>query len=258
MFIDINGIKTNYISEGENNGEILLLLHGWGSNIKLFDGIVKFASAKYHVYALDMAGFGETAEPPTAWCVDDYVDYVLLFCEKMGIREAVLLGHSFGGRVIIKLTTRENSPLKCSKIILTDSAGIKPKKTLKAKVRQRCYKIGKGFLQLPPVKKLAPNALDRLRRKNGSADYLAASSVMRQCLVKVVNEDLTGYLPKITASTLLIWGRNDDATPLSDGQKMEKLIPDAGLVVLENCGHYAFLEQSAQFLRIIGSFLNIS
>lgn len=102
-----------------------------------------------------------------------------------------------------------------------------------------------------------PNALDNLRKKNGSADYNAASPIMRQCLVKVVNEDLTPLISNIKASTLLIWGEKDDATPLSDGQLMEKLIPDAGLVVLENSGHYAFLEQGVRFCRIISSFFNI-
>lgn len=256
MFIDVFGVKTNYISEGE--GENLLLLHGWGSNIKLFDGIIRFASQKYHVYALDMAGFGETAEPPAPWGVDEYADYVLEFCRLMGITKTIMLGHSFGGRVIIKTLSRENCPIECTKIILTDSAGIKPKKSVSARIRQRSYKIGKGFLSLPPVKKLAPNALENLRKKNGSADYNAASPMMRHCLVKVVNEDLTDCLPKIKASSLLIWGRNDDATPVSDGQLMEKLIPDAGLVVLENCGHYAFLEQQGMFLRVLGSFLNIT
>ena len=81
---------------------------------------------------------------------------------------------------------------------------------------------------------------------------------MRQCLVKVVNEDLKPLLPRINPSTLLIWGENDDATPLSDGQIMEKEIPDAGLVTLKNAGHYAFLDQWFMFSRVIDSFLNIN
>lgn len=256
MFIDIDGVKTNYLAEGA--GENLLLLHGWGANIKLFEGIVKYCAGKYRVYALDMAGFGETAEPPRPWSVDDYADYVLKFCEMNGIKKTVLLGHSFGGRVIIKMLSRPDCPIACEKAILTDSAGIKPKKTLRAKARQRGYKIGKGFLSLPPIRAIAPDALDKLRKSHGSADYNAAGPIMRQCLVRAVNEDLTDCLPKIKASTLLVWGRNDDATPVSDGKIMEGLIKDAGLVVLENCGHYAFLEQQGQFLRIIGSFLNIT
>lgn len=255
MFIDIDGIRTNCIVEGE--GENVLLLHGWGANIKLFDSIIKNLSTHYKVFAVDLPGFGETSEPKEAFGVDGFVDFVLKFCEKMGIKDTILLGHSNGGRIIIKLLARDNCPLNVTKIILTDSAGIKPKKTLKAKLKTRCYKLGKGFFTLKPIHAMFPKALENLRNKSGSADYKVASPIMRQCLVKIVNEDLTELLPKIKAETLLIWGENDDATPLSDGKLMEKLIENSGLVVLENCGHFAFLEQNFRFLRIIDSFLDI-
>jgi pimeloyl-ACP methyl ester carboxylesterase len=90
--------------------------------------------------------------------------------------------------------------------------------------------------------------------KRGSADYQQASGTVRQSLVRVVNEDLRGLLPHIAAPTLLIWGENDADTPLSDGKMMERLIPDAGLVVFEGAGHYAYLEQPVRFCRIIETF----
>ena len=80
---------------------------------------------------------------------------------------------------------------------------------------------------------------------------------MRQTLVKVVNEDLCDLMPNVKCPTLLIWGKNDDATPLSDGEKMEKLMPEAALVKFEGAGHYSFLECQAQFLRVLASFMNI-
>lgn len=107
------------------------------------------------------------------------------------------------------------------------------------------------------MRALFPDALENLRKRHGSADYLAASPLMRQTLVRTVNEDLAPLLPKIKAEVLLIWGENDDATPLSDGKRMEKEMPDAALVVIENAGHYAFLEQQYTFLRILSSYLKI-
>lgn len=156
------------------------------------------------------------------------------------------------------MASQENLPFKISKIVLVDSAGILPKKTFKQKVRQRFYKIGRRFLETRLMKKLFPTALDAFRKKMGSADYNAASPIMRQSLVLAVNEDLTSLLPKISAPTLLIWGDKDTATPLSDGQLMEKSIPDAGLVVLEGAGHFSFLEQPYVFQQVIKSFLKIS
>ncbi len=251
----VDNIRINYEQKG--SGDLIVLLHGWGSNIKLFSNLIDLLSKKYTVVAMDMPGFGESQEPPSAWCVDDYVDFVIKFLADYDAKQVMLLGHSFGGRVIIKLNSRKNLPFTVSKVILVDSAGILPPKSNKKSWRTRKYKMGKAFLSTKIMRKIAPNALEKLRVKYGSADYVAASPLMRQVLVKVVNEDLEPLLPNIKCPTLLIWGVNDTATPLSDGEKMEKLIPDAGLVKLENAGHYSFLEQQFLFNRVMCSFMKI-
>lgn len=255
MIKNINNIKINYEQKGE--GELVVLLHGWGSNIKLFENLIELLSAKYKVVAMDMPGFGESEEPPSAWCVDDYVDFVIDFLKGMNAKKVTLLGHSFGGRVIIKLNSRKNLPFEINKVILVDSAGILPPKSNKKSFRTYYYKFGKAVLSTGIAKKIAPDALENFRKKMGSADYAAASPLMRQVLVKVVNEDLEPLLPNIKCPTLLVWGVNDTATPLSDGEKMEKLIPDAGLVKLENAGHYSFLEQQFTFNRVMSSFMKL-
>lgn len=251
----INNININYVDKG--SGDLVVLLHGWGSNIKLFANLIDLLSAKYRVLAMDMPGFGESEEPPSAWCVDDYASFVIDFIKDYAPEKVVLLGHSFGGRVIIKLNSRKDLPFEIAKVILVDSAGILPPKTNKKSWRTRKYKIGKAILSTKIAQKIAPDALENFRKKMGSADYAAASPLMRQVLVKTVNEDLEPLLPNIKCPTLLVWGVNDTATPLSDGEKMEKLIPDAGLVKLENAGHYSFLEQQYTFNRVMCSFMKI-
>ena len=124
MTADIEGLSINYVKEGQ--GENLLLLHGWGTNLSLFSAIIETAKKCYTVYAVDFPGFGGSDEPKEPWGVDGYVDFVIAFCKKMGIEKTVLLGHSFGGRVIIKLLSRDNCPIEVEKVILTGSAGIKP------------------------------------------------------------------------------------------------------------------------------------
>ena len=255
MVKTINGLKINYEEKGE--GDLIVLLHGWGSNIKLFANLIDLLAKKYRVVAMDMPGFGESDEPKEVWDVGSYVDFVIDFIKDCGVSEVMLLGHSFGGRVIIKMHSRESLPFKVTKVILVDSAGIMPPKTNKKSWRTRYYKMGKAVLSTGLAKKIAPDALENFRKKMGSADYAAASPMMRQVMVKVVNEDLEPYLPNIKCPTLLVWGVNDTATPLSDGEKMEKLIPDAGLVKLENAGHYSFLEQQFIFNRVMCSFMKI-
>lgn len=252
----VDGLKINYILQGE--GELVVLLHGWGANITLFDNLINLLSTKYRVLAMDMPGFGGSDEPKEVWDVERYAEFVRDFVKDFAENEDVtFLGHSFGGRVIFKLNAQKNLPFKIRRLILVDAAGVKPKKTFKQKIKQAIYKLTKKILTSKLFTRLFPNAMDNLRKKNGSADYLAASPMMRQILVKVVNEDLTHLFPLVTVPTLLIWGRNDTATPVSDAELMEKQMKDAGLVVLENCGHFSFLEQQYTFNRVISSFMKL-
>ena len=203
-----------------------------------------------------MPGFGLSDEPKEPWCVDDYVDFVLKFLEDFKPEKLIVLGHSFGGRVIIKMASRD-LPFEIEKVILVDSAGVKPEKTLMQKVRQRRYKIGRRVLETAPAKALFPDALEEFRLSHGSADYNSATPVMRQTLVKTVNEDLRELMPNMKMPVLLVWGENDDATPLSDAKIMESLMPEAGLVTLKGAGHYSFLEQQFTFNKVLASFLEI-
>lgn len=254
MTTTIDGIKINYDIRGE--GECVLFLHGWGANIKLFDRLMNVTAKKYKTVALDLPGFGESEEPKSSWSVDDYVGFVLSFTKSLGLEPKVLIGHSFGGRLMIKLLSGGLMP-SATKAVFMDAAGIKPKKTIGQKFRLVTYKAGKFFLSIEPIKTVFPDALDNLRKNRGSADYNSATPVMRETLVKVVNEDLTDLLPKIKASSLLIWGTLDTATPISDGETFERLIPDAGLVRVQGGSHYAFLEAHELCARAISSFLSI-
>jgi pimeloyl-ACP methyl ester carboxylesterase len=254
----INGIDLNYYDRGSGCG--VLFLHGWGSDFSSFLSFLDRVSEcglGYRACALDLPGFGKSAEPPCVWGVDDYADFTLDFLAELNIKSAVLIGHSFGGRIAIKLAARKDLPIVIPKIILVDSAGIRRNKNAKQTARALLYKVVKRFVSIEAVQKNYPNLLEKLRNKMGSEDYRNASPRMRECLVKTINEDLTHCLAAISCPALLIWGENDAATPLADAEVMEKLIPDAGLVVLKNAGHYSFLDQSHVFGRVLDSFLEI-
>ena len=244
MVIRIDDIPVNYIDEGE--GSVILLLHGWGSNITLFDGIIKALSPDHRVIAPDMPGFGKTPEPQQAWAVDDYVDFIIKFIDSLELKEFGVLVHSFGGRVLFKLNARESLPYVINKAVLIDSAGIMPKKSLKQKISLKMYKCARSIMSTKLLHFLYPDAVENMRKKRGSADYNNATPIMRQTLVIVVNEDLKPLISQVNCPTLIIWGDNDTATPIDDARQMEQLRPDAGLVVCEGAGHYSFLEQPAK------------
>ena len=254
MECQVKGLRVNYEVKGQ--GETVVLLHGWASSLQTYRALMEQLSAKYRVIAVDFPGMGNSEEPKEPWDVEGFADFVLAFLEQFDIKKLSLVGHSYGGRVIIKLANRA-LPFAIDKIVLIDSAGIKPPASKKKNARQRVYKIGKWFLSLKPVAKLFPTALEKLKVKFGSADYAAASPMMRQCLVKAVNEDLTHLLPGIKATTLLVWGDRDTATPLRDAQLMEKTIPGAGLEVIPGTGHFSFVENPYLFGRIMASYFGL-
>ncbi|MDR0283928.1 MAG: alpha/beta hydrolase [Propionibacteriaceae bacterium] len=251
----VDGLSVHY--EVRGTGPWVFLLHGWGANLGLFADVAAVIATKYTVVSLDFPGCGGTDEPPVAWGMDDYTRFTAHFIATFGAAEIILLGHSHGGRVAIRLATDPGLGFRVTKLILVDSAGLVPRRSWRYHARVRAYKAGKMVLGWKPVAAVFPDALEDLRRRTGSADYTAASPVMRATLVKVVNTDLAPVLPGITAETLLVWGDRDTATPLADGQTMEKAIPGSGLVILPGAGHFSFLDGAYTFRRVIESFLQI-
>lgn len=253
MELTVDGLHIHYIDEGR--GPIVLLLHGWGAPAETYRLLIDHLASYRRVIAPDLPGFGDSEEPPEPWNIDRYVLFVKRFAAALGLDEVVLIGHSNGGRMVIKLTSDEACPFRVIKAVLLDAAGIKPHRKPSYYWKVYTYKAAKWFFLLPGIRTLFPNAVEKARSRSGSADYQAASPIMRQSMVMAVNEDLTALLPKVRVSTLLIWGENDTATPLSDGQKMERLIPDAGLVTLAGAGHFAFAERFGQCSRVLDAFL---
>jgi pimeloyl-ACP methyl ester carboxylesterase len=248
QFVDINGIRTRWRQAG--TGPPVLVLHGWGAKIEAVDPIIRALSPQLTVFAVDLPGFGETALPPAPWGVADYADWTRALMDELGLERPNIVGHSNGGRIAIHLATHH--PERVDKLILVDAAGIRPKRGLRYYRRVGMAKTAKHAARLlgRPGRALQRRVIAR----TASSDY-ANAGPLRPTFVKLVNEDLTPLLPRIRASTLLIWGDQDDATPLSDGQTMERLIPDAGLVVLKGAGHFSYIDQPQRFGRVAAHFL---
>ena len=244
-----NGIELSYSIEGE--GDAVVLLHGWGCDKSIWKSSIEALRSNFRVVAVDFAGFGASEEPETIWGVEEYTCSVEALLKELNIQSPTLVGHSFGGRVSILYASRN----EVKRVILTDAAGVKPRRSFSYYRKVYTYKLLKRALPLLIGEKKAQMLLDQRRAKSGSSDYNRATPMMRAILSKCVNEDLCYAMPKISAPTLLFWGDMDTATPISDAHKMAKLIPDAGLVVAEGAGHFAFLECPGLWLETLKSFL---
>ncbi len=251
--LDVDGQQVAYQKRGSGR-QAVVVMHGWGCRASTVDLLAGAATtAGTTVYNLDLPGFGDSPEPTQVWSVYDYARCVRRFCEKLGLERPVLMGHSFGGRLAIIL----GGQIDPAKVILVDAAGIKPRRTLKYYFKVYSFKLAKRLAPIFLGRERGGRLIEKMRGRSGSSDYASASPRMRAIMSRVVNEDLSALAPAIKAPTLLIWGAKDTATPLADAKKLEKLIPDAGLVVYPEAGHYSFLERPGQTAAVIQSFLNV-
>ncbi len=236
MVTKINGTDITYkISGPEDAKETAVMLQGWGTDMTIYDSVAAAINDTYRVVQFDLPGFGSSEEPPEAWNVEAYCGFFCDFMDSLGIKKTALIGHSYGGRMIINMAAKDELPFEITKIVLIDSAGVMPVRTA-----AQNFKVKR---------------IDYWMSKQGSEDYRNASPVMKKCLVMAVNEDFQDRMPLVKQETLLIWGDLDLDTPISDAHIMEEKIPNAALVVLEGTDHYSFLYRPAEFRRILRAFL---
>ena len=229
----------------------VLVLHGWGASIDAVGSIVEGLAGRLEVVAVDLPGFGESAEPPEPWDAAAFARFALAVADELGLERFSLVGHSHGGRTGIVLAATH--PERVARLVLTGAAGIKPKRKPSYYGRVAVAKAGRavGTVGGAPGRRLQ----DRMRRRVASTDWLEASETMRGTFRLLIAEDISAHLPDVKASTLLLWGTHDEDTPIWMGRQMEAAIPDAALVELDG-GHFAYAERAGEFNRIALHFLS--
>lgn len=251
MFVEIDGLKIFYNIKGDGNP--VILLHGWGANSDSLYPIYNYLKNNYYVINLDLPGFGRSDIPLNSLNGEDYKNIILKFINYLNLKNYTIIGHSFGGRIGIRIA-KEN-PTELKSLILIDSAGIREKKKVKQKISESTFKLLKKLVLKIIKGKNQEKFLDKLRNIFGSTDYKSQKGVMRETLVKIVNEDLTSYLKDIKTETLIIWGENDKELPVKHAYIMNNLIKKSKLVIIQNAGHFPFLDNLIKVLNSIESFL---
>ena len=238
MEISVKGLKINYVQYGK--GKDIVLLHGWGQNIEMMKPLGDPFSDRYRITILDLPGFGQSEEPKEAWTMSNYNEMLEDFLNQVQVKKPIMIGHSFGGRLAIRYSAEH--PIE--KLVLFGAPCIRIQEELPVTV-----KILKSLKQVPGLDNLG----EYMKKYIGSRDYKAASPIMRKTLVEVVNEDLSKYAREIEEPTLLIWGDQDTEAPVREAKELEKIMIDAGLILLPGT-HYAYLENLPRVVSILESF----
>lgn len=231
----------------------VLVLHGWGASIDAVGSILAGLRDKVELAAVDLPGMGESEMVPGAWGNRDYAAFVVELVDALGFDSFALVGHSRGAAISLVLASDPATRDRVERMVLTGAAGIKPRRPLSYYAKVGSAKAGRviGAVGGRPGKALQ----QKIRGRAASADWLAAPEALRGTLRNVLADDLSPLLPQVDAPTLLIWGPDDDATPLWMGEQMEREIPGAALIVLRGGGHYAYAELAGEFNVIAGHFL---
>ena len=251
MTINYKDINLSYQKYGDGK-DTIIILPGWGETRNTFLEIINILMIDYTIYILDYPGFGNTKFPNYNLTMDDYASLIISFLQQLNISNPNIIAHSFGGRIAILLSGKYNIPIK--NLILIDSAGIKPKMTLKKKFKLKLYKALQSFANILP-KTIKSKVKTYLFNKFSSSDYQALDENMRETFKNIINLDLTKYLSKIKANTLILWGEKDIDTPLKDGKIMNKKITNSELIIFPNCTHFCYLENTYVIIKIILCFL---
>lgn len=214
-----------------------MFLHGWGG------GVVSFLPVAQRLCGVnsllfDFRGFGRSEESGVL-TLEDYARDTLCLMDELGIKKAVLVGHSFGCRVGAYIAA--NHPERVTGFIITDGAGLKPRRGIKYYFRILLYKLKKR--------------LNLNTSGSGSADYKALSGNMKKTFVNIVNRYTEEECRKISCPTLIVWGKEDKDTPFYMAKRFNRLIADSALIEFED-GHFCYIGQLARYTAIVEKFIS--
>lgn len=237
----------------KNNVHNIVILHGWGLSGSTYKNLKSILESNhYHVFAPDLPGFGKQPLITSNMDLGDYVEFVRKFIKEKQLSKVILIGHSFGGRVALKYAWKY--PKKVSQLILTGVPIIRHN-TLPKDIAFFTSVIGGAFL------KKFPFQVQRTLRKSlyfiiGEWDYYNAGS-LKEMFKNIINEDLAQYTQEIKVPVLLLWGKNDRVTPFNDAVRIQNMIENSKLVVIENTTHKLPYENPKMFVQHASIFLNL-
>lgn len=246
-------ISNTHYRRSQPNLPTIFILHGWGSSSERWVGVIEQLSrAGYDVLAPDLPGFGQSVPPPVPWNVEEYAAWASAFLDSLNVRPLLIVGHSFGGRVAIRLL--QSRPDLAQGLVLCASSGLKHPPTPKQRVAYIVAKLGNLIISIPGLSALRNLARRALYRSIGEYDYYRTSGIMRETFQRVNEHDIAPGLETFAHPTLLIWGDQDQATPLADAHRFHSLISGSRLEILPGAGHRVYYERMEAFCGLVGEF----
>lgn len=246
--VDVNGYNICYLEGGISRSEPILFLHGWGVGTEPYQEVINVLCHRYKVIAPNLPGFNKSEGENLNWNYDRYANFLLAFLRKLQINQFHFIGHSLGGG--IGATLAATVPDMVSSLILVDSTGI-PVDPIPKVFFQRGIEMTAQTPQIryPQIRQVFQGfAYNLFFKTQNTIDILLLS----------LTKDLKPLLPQIESPCLIIWGAKDMTTPLVAGQKLNRLIKNSKLVVVEEGYHEWCIFFVDKFTKIVFNFLDES
>ena len=292
--VEISEIETKLASENQSGKSVekdekkeevleIFFLHGWRSQKEVWQSLIHSLIEKWEnksvensrkmgkirIWTIDLPGFGGSTVPKEAWSVGNYADLVESFIIQKSSPNSkkVLVGHSFGGRISIKLIAKNSQQNFLENNLESKNSSIEPnckidKLVLIGSAGFACYSIENKLKKviakiLKPLFK--PSLMQALRRKiytkMGSDDYLETPELV-ETFKLILDEDLTEDMKLVKSQTLLIYGQKDTEAPPEFGRRMLDLMTNSRLEIISNAGHFTFLDELEIVSDLVWDFLN--
>jgi len=240
---------TRYSRAGK--GKVLVLLHGWADSSAGLKTLADRLAKHFDVIALDLPGFGGTQAPPEAWGLDDYTAFVRDFLAKLGVTQVhALVGHSNGGAIAIRGLA--DGTLAADKLVLLASAGIRNEYKGRNKALRILAKTGK-VVTMPLPKRVKTKLRRNVYRTIGS-DMLVAEH-LQETFKRIVNDDVRADAAQLLLPVLLVYGEDDESTPVWYAEQFHELMNESTLEILPGAGHFVHLDRPDDVHKAVLEFL---
>lgn len=230
----------NYIRIGTPGAPKVVFAHGWGRTHRDFIPVAEALAPTVDAYLFDLPGHGKSPRPDETWGTVEYADFMARYIVgNLGVERCVWVGHSFGGRIGLRLGV--NAPGMLDHLVIVAGAGVP--RTVSTRERWKRKWNGRKFQRLKARAKTESELIE-LEKRFGSPDYVMSRDTgMRDIFVKTISEDQSGNLPRIPTPTTLIYGSADTETPPEIGRKIAALVPGSTYIECPHYDHISILDR---------------
>lgn len=251
------GVTLRYVEQGSRRGIPVIFLHGYTDSHRSFDLNLPRFPRRFHVFALDQRGHGDSSKPACCYEQADFAADVPAFMDAVGLERASLVGHSMGSFIAHHVAVE--FPERVERLVLIGSAptiaGNPVALELKSAVDTLTDPIDPEFVRAFQASTFFRPIPESFLDTAVAESLKVPADIWQQALDGLLAEDHSDRLDEIDAPTLILFGDQDIFVTAAEQAVLDAEIPDSKLIVFEQTGHGTHVERPREVTRAIARFL---